>query len=205
MTTSKTDDLDAVRAVVEAIKDFKADEQQRIFRWAAEKLGLPQPFGPTVHSALPSGKASEQGAPESFTPFPSSTGTTKDIKTFIAAKKPNKDIQFAAAVAYYYRFEAAPAERKDAIDKDDLQEATRRAGRERFGNPSATLNNAHKLGLLDRGSEKGTFTINSVGENLVAMTLPGNGSMNSKTQGGRRTSRKPKRAVTRKSTSKKKA
>ena len=26
------DDLEAVRAVVDAIKDFKADEQQRIFR-----------------------------------------------------------------------------------------------------------------------------------------------------------------------------
>jgi hypothetical protein len=30
--------------------------------------------------------------------------------------------------------------------------------------------------LLDRGSEKATFTLNSVGENLVAMTLPGTGS-----------------------------
>ncbi len=143
--------------------------------------------------------------PESFTPIPGSTGATTDIKTFIATKKPNKDVQFAAAVAYYYRFEAAPAERKDAIDKDDLQEATRKAGRERFGNPLATLNNAHKLGLLDRGAEKGTFTINSVGENLVAMTLPGNGSMGSKIQGGRRTSKKPKRLVTKKSTGRKKA
>ncbi len=57
MTTLKTDDLDAVRAVVEAIKDFKRDEQQRIFRWAAEKLGLPQPFGPTVHAAVPVGSS----------------------------------------------------------------------------------------------------------------------------------------------------
>jgi hypothetical protein len=30
--------------------------------------------------------------------------------------------------------------------------------------------------LLDRGSEKATFTLNSVGENLVAMTLPGTGN-----------------------------
>ena len=82
------------------------------------------------------------------------------------------NIQYAAAVAYYYRFEAPQAERKDAIDKEDLQEATRMAGRNRFSNPLSTLNNAHKLGLLDKGSEKATFTINSVGENLVAMTLP---------------------------------
>lgn len=41
-----------------------------------------------------------------------------------------------------------------------------------FTNPYQTLSNAHNLGLLDRGSEKGMFTINTVGENLVAMTLP---------------------------------
>ena len=79
-------------------------------------------------------------------------------------------------VAYYYRFEAPPAERKDAINKEDLQEAMRLAGRQRFNNPLQTLANAHIVGLLDRGSEKATFTLNSVGENLVAMTLPGTGN-----------------------------
>ncbi len=94
----------------------------------------------------------------------------------MAEKKPRNDVQYAAAVAYFYRFEAPQAERKDAINKDDLQEATRKSGRDRFSNPLNTLGNAHKLGLLDKGSEKGTFTINSVGENLVAMTLPDGGS-----------------------------
>jgi hypothetical protein len=191
MTTLKTDDFDAVRAVVEAIKDFQPDEQQRIFRWAAEKLGLPQPFGPAVHAAQPVGKAADVGAPGSLAALPTSSAAATDIKTFIATKNPNKDVQFAATVAFYYRFEAPLAERKDAIDKDDLQEATRKAGRQRFRDPLNTLNNAHQLGLLDRGSEKGTFTINSVGENLVAMTLPGNGPTNSKTQVRRRTSKKP--------------
>jgi hypothetical protein len=124
-------------------------------------------------------------------------GTT-DIKTFIAAKRPRKDVQFAATVAYYYRFEAPQAERKDEINKDDLQEATRKAGRERFGNPLQTLNNAHTLGLLDRGSDKGTFTINSVGENLVAMTLPGDGTTGSKPQGRKRAPKKAPSAATKK-------
>jgi hypothetical protein len=39
-----------------------------------------------------------------------------------------------------------------------------------------TLLNAHNLGLLDKGTEKATFSINSVGENLVAMTLPDEGN-----------------------------
>jgi hypothetical protein len=181
MSTPKMDDLDAVRAVVDAIKDFNSDEQQRIFRWVAEKLGLPQPFATVVHTSPPLA-----GTPPGVTPLaqahvpPTPGGGTMDIKTFVATKKPRRDVQFAAAVAYYYRFEAPPAERKEAINKDDLQEATRKAGRERFGNPLQTLNNAHTLGLLDRGLEKGTFTINSVGENLVAMTLPGDGTTSAK-------------------------
>jgi hypothetical protein len=175
MNTPK-DDLEAVRAVVDAIKDFKSDDQQRIIRWASEKLGLPHPFVGSVHAPT-----TQAGTPPVVTPptasvISPSPGGTKDIKTFIGEKKPTKDVQFAAAVAYYFRFEAPPAERKDAINKEDLQDATRRAGRPRFSNPFTTLSNAHYLGLLDKGPEKATFTINSVGENLVAMTLPGTGS-----------------------------
>jgi len=40
-------------------------------------------------------------------------------------------------------------------------------------NPTSTLNNALRSGYLDKGSKRGTFRINAVGENLVAMTLPG--------------------------------
>jgi hypothetical protein len=204
MSTPKTDDLDAVRAVVDAIKDFKSDEQQRIFRWVAEKLGLPQPFASAVH-ASPQLAGTLPGATAMAPPHVPQTpgGGTIDIKTFIATKQPRKDVQFAAAVAYYYRFEAPPAERKDAINKEDLQEATRKAGRDRFGNPLQTLNNAHMLGLLDRGLEKGTFTINSVGENLVAMTLPGDGTTNPKPQGKKRARTKAPKVATKKAASKK--
>jgi hypothetical protein len=171
MANPKTDDLEAVRAVVEAIGNFKPEEQQRIIRWVAEKLGLPQPFVSTAHTvSIPS----QQGSAPPVTPhLPASPpGGVADIRTFIAEKKPRNDVQFAAAVAYYYRFEAPLADRKEAIDKEDLQQAARKAGRERFTNPRTTLFNAHTLGLLDKGAEKATFTINSVGENLIAMTLP---------------------------------
>jgi hypothetical protein len=172
MSSPKTDDLEAVRLVVEAVKDFKLDEQQRIFRWAAEKLGMSLPAGSGYTPPPPS----PAGSPSSHPPTPPAPGAAMDIKTFMADKKPRNDVQYAAAVAYYYRFEAPPAERKEAINKEDLQEATRKSGRDRFGNPLQTLNNAHTLGLLDRSGEKGSFVINSVGENLVAMTLPDGGT-----------------------------
>lgn len=175
MGTPKLDDLEAVRTVVETLKDFSADEQQRIFRWAAEKLGtsLPAASGHIQPTATPPPPPAHHG----INPPAANPSATTNIKTFMAEKRPRNDVQYAAAVAYFYRFEAPQAERKEAINKDDLQEATRKSGRDRFSNPLNTLGNAHKMGLLDKAGEKGTFTINSVGENLVAMTLPDGGSV----------------------------
>jgi len=172
--TKPADDLEAVRAVVEAVQGFKEDEQQRIFRWAAEKLGLKTPF---FSATLPPGQVPvAQGAQATPSPSDALAASGQDIRSFAASKNPRSDVQFAATVAYYYQFEAPPAERKKCINKDDLQEATRKTGRERLKRPDQTLRNAHTLGLLDKGDEPGTFCVNTVGENLVAMALPGDGT-----------------------------
>jgi hypothetical protein len=101
-------------------------------------------------------------------------GSGIDIKSFVAAKDPKSDNQFAATVAYYYRFEAPENQRADSITAETLQEATRLSGRNRLGDPGKTLRNAKDQGYLD-AADRGAFKINSVGENLVAMTLPGQG------------------------------
>lgn len=167
------DDLEAVRTVVEAVQGFTDEEQQRIFRWAVEKLGLKAPPG-GMQSPSPQFTPSVREGPRVTAPL-LLTGT-QDIRSFVAAKQPRSDIQYAATVAYYHQFEAPAAEKKACIGKDDLQEAARKTGRERFKRPDQTLRNAHALGLLDKGDEAGTFCLNTVGENLVAMTLPGNGT-----------------------------
>ena len=166
------DDLEAVRAVVEAMQGFTDEEQQRIFRWAAEKLGVKPPSSAT-QSAPPVTPAAQQGSPVAAH---QSAASWQDIRSFVEAKQPRSDIQYAATIAYYHQFEAPQAEKKQCIGKDDLQESARKTGRERFKRPDQTLRNAHMLGLLDKGDEAGTFCINTVGENLVAMTLPGNGT-----------------------------
>jgi hypothetical protein len=171
---AKPDDLEAVRTIAAALSGFSPDEQERILRWVREKIGLapaarmlpeariPQPILPVAPA-----RQAEQSVP------PQAPASIKDIKTFVTAKNPRNDVQFAATVAYFHRFEAPPDQRKNEIDAAILQEACRLAGRARLNNPLMTLHNAKKLGLLDSGSEKGRFTINTVGENLVAMTLPG--------------------------------
>jgi hypothetical protein len=117
---------------------------------------------------------------------PSGAGPRKDVKSFVTEKSPKSDVQFAAVAAYFYRFEVSQAERKDVILPQDLQDAGRQARGFGFKKPLATLNNAVALGYFDRGG-RGEFKLNAVGENLVAMALPGTDS------NGNRTSRRKKK------------
>jgi hypothetical protein len=43
MTTGSGDDYDAIRTIVDVLKPFEAKDQERIIRWAREKLGLVTP------------------------------------------------------------------------------------------------------------------------------------------------------------------
>src|ERR1700737_125124 len=108
------DDLEAVRLVADALEGFEANDQERIIRWAREKLGLAMvPAGSTQPSPPP---------PLGFPALNAAAPTgSKDLKTFVAEKKPKNDVQFATTVAYYYRFEAPQNLRKSEINADDLQ------------------------------------------------------------------------------------
>jgi len=170
MTTSGSD-FDAAKAVAEQLKDMEKERQQRILRWVAESLNLDLGIAPATEPRTAEITASTT-SPHDGAQLPQRPSRAADIKSFVDTKRPKSDVQFATVVAYYYRFEAAAENRKDSIDAEVLQEAARLAGRRRPPRPLATLNNAKKLGYLD-SSERGQFRVNSVGENLVAMTLPG--------------------------------
>lgn len=176
--SATNDKFEAAKTIVETIKTFDPKDQEMIFRWAAESLGIAGPIAVSNPASPPSSPhvpLPHQGA-HAQPGGQSGTASTQNIKTFVTAKSPKSDVQFAATIAYYYQFLAPPAERKTSITQEDLLDACRKADRQRPPNPYQTLNNAFHLGLLDR-PEKGTFSINSVGENLVAMTLPGDASV----------------------------
>lgn len=168
--TKPTDDLDAVRVIVDALEGFEIDDKERIVRWALEKLKLPNlKLG---HGQRPPIAEVPTTSLAATTPPIPPPGALRDLRTFVAEKQPKSDVHFAATVAFYYRFEASPDQRKESISSEDLREACRLANRERLNKPLGTLNNARTLGLLDSAG-RGLFAINSVGENLVAMILPG--------------------------------
>jgi hypothetical protein len=190
----KINDFDVAKALFDQLKGLDKGRQTRIVRWVAEALNLsPEVSGPGAPAAGPSPPVSSEDRPRQVG---AATGAARpiDIKTFVDTKSPKNDVQFATAVAYYYRFEAPEGHRKESIASDDLQNAARLTGRERFKSPHLTLNNAKNSGYLDSAG-RGAFKINTVGENLVAMTLPGKqeGSQSATTPVPRKPAAKGKR------------
>lgn len=156
--------FDAAKKIVETLKDLPKPQQEQALRFASEALGL----SPLVHAQMPpQPPVQPPAAPGSAIPLHSN-----DIRQFTALKAPKSDQQFAAVVAFFYQFEAPSDQRKDAISAKDLTDAARLAGRTRPKRPVVTLNNAKQAGYLD-ATERGKFRISTVGENLVAVTLPG--------------------------------
>lgn len=196
---STTDDLEAVRSIVVALEKFQRPDQQRILRWAQEKLGIAN-FQASPASMPASTGATGAGAaqPPTLPPAPTTATSATDIKSFIERKKPASDVQLTAAIAYYYSFEAPETARKASLKSDDLVAAARAIGQGgRFKKPAQTLVNAHQQGLLDR-SPAGGYVLSHVGENLVAVAMgaEGNSPASRKKKASRR--RAKKKAVSKK-------
>jgi hypothetical protein len=167
--TDKPNDFDVAKAVCEQLQHLDKERQHRIIRWVAESLGIPLPA-----ENISAARSAAEGDIAARVSSGATNAPATDIRTFVEKKRPKSDVQFAAVVAYYYRFEAPVDQRQESISAKVLQDAARLADRSRLKKPNLTLitlNNAKNLGYLDSAG-RGTFKINTVGENLVAMTLP---------------------------------
>jgi hypothetical protein len=169
MTTNIPDEFDILRNVVDQLKGLSKLDQERVIKWACEKLEISEPITPMAPLVAPSVSTNV------FVPQLMKDIST-NVKSFVEEKAPQSDMHFAVVVTYFYRFIAA--EKKEAINSEDLQESTRLAGRARLAKPSKTLGNAVSAGLLDSAG-RGLWKINTVGENLVAIVLPGDPRGNS--------------------------
>lgn len=165
-TGDGTSDFETASKISALLRPVSKDRQQKILRWVAEDLDVSLAGGESSTSGIAPSNVSR------YSPTQQAPSRIIDIKSFVAAKNPRSDMQFAAVVAYYYRFEAPPDESLESISPEVLQNAARLANRHRLSRPRQTLVNAKAQGYLDL-VERGQYRINSVGENLVAMTLPG--------------------------------
>jgi hypothetical protein len=159
--------LEAAQKIVAELTGMTPEHQSLALKFAIETLGLQLPSAARANPAMAA--TSPQQAP----PQASGIGHSADIKSFTVLKAPKTDQQFTAVVAYFYQIEARPDDRKETIDADTMKEAARLAGRPQVARWNMTLTNAKNAGYLDAAGS-GKFKLSSVGENLVAITLPEN-------------------------------
>lgn len=197
--SAEENDFDVAKKVADLLNPMSKERQQKILRWVAENFEVAITAAPVAAAPNQAATAGSE-RPVPMTSPPRAT----NIKSFVDAKNPTSDNQFAAVVAYYYAFEAPPDERRETITADLLRDAARLAQRKRLGTPSMTLAHAKSRGYLD-AADRGQYRINSVGENLVAMALPSSGAVaeaTHKSGAGRRSGKKkatsPKRAAAKK-------
>jgi hypothetical protein len=106
MTTSGND-FEIAKAVADQLKDIEKERQQRILRWVAESLGLDFGIATTAERSVGGTASVAIATPSQANPdLHRQQFGRVDIKSFVDSKKPKSDVQFAAVVAYYYRFEA---------------------------------------------------------------------------------------------------
>lgn len=161
--------LDAAQNIVAELTGMTAEHQTLALKFATETLGLK-----LATASLPASEPQAPSPQDSVSRAGFGADHSTDIRSFTAMKAPKTDQQFTAVVAYFYQFEAKIGERKDSIDAETMKEAARLAGRAQVARWNMTLTNAKNAGYLDTAGT-GQFKLSSVGENLVAITLPGDG------------------------------
>lgn len=167
-TGSPKSPLDAAQKIVAELQGMAPEHQTLALKFALETLSLKLPMTPGSHVLA----ASPVPTPAEPT-LPAVGGHSTNVKAFTSLKAPKSDQQFAAVVAYFYQFEAPPEQRQEVIDVETMKNAARLAGRKQAPQWRFTLQNAKNAGYLDAAGD-GKYKLSSVGENLVAINLPGN-------------------------------
>ena len=180
--------LDAAQKIVAELTGMAPEHQSLALRFATETLGLtvPAASSPTATHTVHSPQRLSHAA---------SVDHSTDIRSFTAMKAPKSDQQFSAVVAYFYQLESKPDQRKETIDADVMKEAARLAGWPQVQRWAMTLTNAKNAGYLDAAGT-GKFKLSSVGENLVAITLPGDGGAPGRRQSSTAKKKSKKKAPT---------
>lgn len=161
--TTPDNDLLAVQAVVEILSPFGEDDRKRIVRWVCEKLNITSLENAIALDLRIAGQPPKRHA-------------TQSPKSFLRDKKKLSDARFATAVAYYFHYVAPVDQRKEEIDAKDLDWASDKAGRDRLNDSGHTLRDAKRETYLKSGSRRGTYVIDTAGEEFMTEILAGNSS-----------------------------
>jgi hypothetical protein len=166
----RPDDIEAVGAIVKALRPFSAEVRRRIVDSALTLLGGAERRREAAGETVGSGGVEPQ--PEQV--GEAATQTPRDVRELRNQKHPRTANEMAVVAAYYLSRLAPPGIRKDFITSADVTKYFEQAGFLQPGDPLMTLVNAKNAGYFDSlGS--GKYRLNPVGFNLVTHGLPRKG------------------------------
>lgn len=176
-------ELKAMNSIVAALKPLTEEERRRVLEYVLGRFGAL-----ALQAQVP-----PLSVPTAATPVAASVaGTMHDIRTLKEAKAPKSANEMAALVAYYVSELAPAAERKQEINRADIERYFKNAGYKLTANAGQTLVNAKHAGYLDPGSDTGQYKLNPVGYNLVVHRLGTSGFAKQQRRRGRNEKKKPR-------------
>lgn len=161
-------ELQAISAVLSALKDLSEAERSRVISYVLTRLEISTAIKSETSSRLDQERDSSK---EKWSPAEKGPSRPKDIRTLADEKKPRSANEMAALVAYYLQYEADPAEKKDTISRADVDKYFHLAKFRKPKDATFTLVNSRNAGYLD-SRERGTYSLNPVGYNLVVHKMP---------------------------------
>jgi hypothetical protein len=171
----------AIDEVIGALSSLPEPSRVTAIRAACENLGIelgggPVPFGGSLPPTL--------DAPAQTPPFNTAAAGT-DIRSLKEQKNPNSATEMALVMAHYLQHFAPAPERKSQITAADVSKYFVQADFPLPKRADQMLVNARAAGYFDSPS-RGVYTLNPVGHNLVAHSLPRSAGASAKVSGGSR-------------------
>lgn len=148
-------ELEALRAVLEALEPLEAKSREFVFKTAAERLEL------ALDTVPP-----EVGGRNATTPASNRVrepGDQPTSKQFLREKKPTSDIQRVAVLAYYLTHYGE----KETFNTQDIVQLNTDAGGTKIGNPHRAVDNATRQARILIPVAGGNKKITTHGEDLV--------------------------------------
>jgi hypothetical protein len=165
-------DVKAISALIAALKPLTAESRLHVLDFVVKKFAIPLQI--TQDPILPAGSIAPATANvQVLAPAPApAPPRVVDIRSFANEKQPKTVNEKVALIAYYLAQLAQEGERRDYLISDDIKKYFVQAGFELPSAPAGvTLIHAKNAGYLN-ASERGQYTLNAVGHNLVAHKLP---------------------------------
>jgi len=187
------DDVKAISTLLSVLKPLNPDTRVLVLEFVLKRLGISLTSS-GAEPPPPKFTATEFNPTSAQRPPAQGHSGVIDIRSFAAEKNPNTVNEKVALIAYYLAHLAPPSERRDYLTAEDIEPYFIQAGFHLPTSPARiTLSNAKNAGYLN-ASERGQYTLNSVGYNLVAHKLSGEETGERKRKTAKKATKKRKRS-----------